>query len=92
MGSVDEVIEVGGSRALAFAFAHLESAQDESGVRLVGTGPLEDLIAEHGSALSREIAALTEANPRFQDAIGSVALPVTLGPLAERTPALMSPD
>ena len=83
--AVGERIDRGGGAALDLVAALLDAARDDEEVGEVGAGPLEDLLAQHGSALAEEVERLAGREPRFRAALRAVWLsPGELGSAAER--------
>jgi hypothetical protein len=67
-------INAGGIDALELVVALVDAAPDRAGLALVGTGPLEDLVHEHGVALVTEIEGLARQHAGFSQALRSVWL------------------
>lgn len=90
-----ERIDAGGMDAVEIVVALVDAAPDAAGVALVGAGPLEDLVHEHGGALVAEIERLAGQHAGFRQALRSVWLsPGALDPeVAQRlTPWIRSED
>jgi hypothetical protein len=67
---------------LELVVALVDTAPDAAGVALVGAGPLEDLMHEHGAALVTEIERLARQHAGFSQAPRSVSLsPGALDPV-----------
>ena len=66
-----ERIDRGGVEALELVMALLLSSPDEAGPATVGAGPLEDLVAAHGSELSPRIEELARRSAPFREALAS---------------------
>jgi hypothetical protein len=71
---VAERIQTGGSDAIRLVIALIETAPDDAGIAVVGAGPLEDLVHEHGDSLIDELDRVARRNPAFSHAMGSVWL------------------
>ena len=67
-------IDTGGMDALQLVVALVEAAPDAACVALVGAGPLEDVVHEHGAALVTEIERLARQHAGFSQALRSVSL------------------
>ncbi|MFC1432486.1 DUF6869 domain-containing protein [Streptacidiphilus sp. N1-3] len=79
-----ERIDQGDEGSLELVMTLLRSAPDDFGVVLVGAGPLEDLVKEHGNGLSLQIEQLARQCPLFTRALSSVWMSSgTLSPEAE---------
>lgn len=82
---VRERIDSGGIEAIWLIVALIDSASDAVGVALVGAGPLEDLVHEHGNSLIDDLDRLARQNPLFSQAMASVWLSAgVLDPGVER--------
>jgi hypothetical protein len=66
---VEEVIESGGTAALALIVDLLASAPEAGGAATVGAGPLEDLLHDHGDELIDEVERLARQDPAFSRAL-----------------------
>jgi hypothetical protein len=77
-------LDAGGPPALAFVLELLAAAPDERGVALVGAGPLEDLIHQHGDALAALIDETARQDPAFAACLGSVCVDLTSLPSESR--------
>ena len=71
---VNDVMAQGGAEAVALIAELLQSAADADAVVLVGSGPLEDLLHEHGAAVIEEVERLARQEPAFAEALRSVWL------------------
>ncbi|WP_460629661.1 DUF6869 domain-containing protein [Intrasporangium mesophilum] len=71
---VNDVIARGGAEAIAVITELLQSAADADAPVLVGSGPLEDLLHEHGAAVIEEVERLARQEPTFTEALRSVWL------------------
>src|SRR5262249_48946831 len=67
-----DLIDSGATDALELVVALIEQAADRDGVAIVGAGPLEDLIHQHGTALVADIERLARQHPGFRAALRSV--------------------
>ena len=93
---VQRTIDDGGDEAIRIILALLGAASGDDGVVAVGTGPLEDLINDHGDDLV-DLVDLVEQTarrtPGFAASLGSVAVeegilrPETVDRLARWLPA-----
>lgn len=72
--NVEDLVGAGGVEALRVVLALLETAPDSSGVALVASGSLEDLLYEHGDALADEFDRLVRQSPLFRQAMACVWL------------------
>lgn len=87
---MQETMHDGGDEAVRLIAALLDAAPSEEGAVAVGTGPLEDLINEHGADLDQKVRQSAE----FATVRGSVAMergnlgPKTHDRLARWLPAL----
>jgi hypothetical protein len=71
---VREVVERGGSRAVALIAALLDAAADERAVVAVAVGPLEDLLHDHWDESIDEVEKLARAEGPMRRALTSVYL------------------
>lgn len=71
---VNDVITQGGAEAVALLTELVQSAADTDALVLVGSGPLEDLLHEHGAAVVQEVEHLARQEPAFTEALRSVWL------------------
>jgi hypothetical protein len=69
---VYEHIRGGGLTALALVKALVDAAASADDLALVGAGPVEDLLVEHGRALIDEIDRLARQAPHFASALAGV--------------------
>ena len=72
---VNAAVTRGGLLALELVNAIIQAAPDESGVVLVGAGPLEDLVRKHSPNLIDEIERMATRDSRFRLALSSAWLP-----------------
>ena len=66
---VNDVITQGGAEAVALITELLQSAADTDALVLVGSGPLENLLHEHGAAVVEEVEHLARQEPAFTEAL-----------------------
>ena len=71
---VSNSVEVGGTEALDLVEALITSAPDADAAAVVGAGPLEELVHDHGAALVDEIERRARQDPAFAKALRSVWL------------------
>lgn len=67
---VNDVITQGGAEAVSLITELLQSAADTDALVLVGSGPLEDLLHEHGAAVVEEVERLAAKSPRSRRRFG----------------------
>jgi hypothetical protein len=70
--TVDASVARGGPDAVALIGALLRLASTEEDIALVGAGPLEDLLVEHGDDLAEQVAQEAHRNPQLASALGCV--------------------
>jgi hypothetical protein len=63
---VADVITRGGAEAVTLVTELAQSAADADGSVLVGSGPLEDLLHEHGAALIEHVERLARRRSGFE--------------------------
>lgn len=73
--AVRDRIDAGGTGAVELVVALVDAAPDPIGLAVVGAGPLEDLVHEHGGALVAEIERLARQDAGFGQALRSASLP-----------------
>jgi hypothetical protein len=74
VGAVDAVRELvsdGGGEALALVAALVREAETDGDLALVGAGPIEDLLVDHGDTLVEEFDDLARRDPRFAESRGT---------------------
>ncbi|MEO5710208.1 MAG: DUF6869 domain-containing protein [Nocardioidaceae bacterium] len=71
---VNHVVTQGGAEAVALIAELMRSAPDADALVLVGAGPLEDLLHEHGAAVIEEVERLARQEPAFAESLRSVWL------------------
>jgi hypothetical protein len=71
---VDDVVSEGGKEAITLVAQLVQSAPDSDALVLVGSGPLEDLLHEHGADLIEEVERLARQVPAFAETLRSVWL------------------
>ena len=69
-----QTVDDGGNDAIRMILALLDTAPDGDGTVAVGTGPLEDLVNDHGDVLVDEIEQAARQAPEFASALGSVSV------------------
>jgi len=77
-------MDSGGDDAIPLVLALLEASAEEEASVAVGTGPLEDLINDHGDALADAVERTARQSPLFARALGAVSLERGL---SSRTPS-----
>lgn len=70
---VDERVTRGGSAALSTVASLVRAAVSVDDLCLVGAGPLEDLLFEHGVELAHSVDDLARRDPAFAAALRCVA-------------------
>jgi hypothetical protein len=87
-----ERIDTGGMDGLELVVALVDATPDAADLVLIGTGPLEDLVHDHGGELVAEIERLARQHTGFRQALRSVWLsPGALDPdVARRLTAWIS--
>lgn len=71
---VREIVDRGGSRAVALIAALLDAAADEDAVVAVALGPLEDLLNDHWDESIDHVEKLARAGGSIRRALASVYL------------------
>jgi len=71
---VQQTMDNGGDDAIRLVLALLHAAPDDLGTVAVGTGPLEDLITDHGDDLVDLVEKAARQSREFALALGSVAV------------------
>ena len=71
---VDELVELGEPDVIDLLEALIDNNTTDATVAVVGAGPLEDLIHEHGDALVEPIVAKARQSRSFAQALSSVWL------------------
>ena len=71
---VQETVGEGGNDAIRLILALLAAAPRGEGTGAVGSGPLEDLIHDHGDDLVDAVERAARQSPEFAHALGSVAV------------------
>ena len=71
---VQRTIDDGGDEAIRIILALLGAASGDDGVVAAGTGPLEDLINDHGDDLVDLVEQTARRTPGFAASLGSVAV------------------
>ena len=90
---VQQTMNIGGADAIRLIQALLATAPGDEGGVAVGTGPLEDLLNEHGNDLVDLVEQAARRSPKFAQALRLVAVeqgtlrPETTDRLARWLPA-----
>jgi len=71
---LSELVDEGSTKVVALLADLIDACPTDSGPSIVGTGPLEDLVNQHGDALVSELETLARRRPSFRSALSSVAI------------------
>jgi hypothetical protein len=81
--ALSDLVSTGSPDVILLLADLVDAGPSRSSAVIVGTGPLEDLVHEHGDALIDELETLARRRPTFRAALSSVA--IDDGAIAEGT-------
>jgi hypothetical protein len=87
--TVRQRVEQGGVSALRLLVTLADGAVDDLAAAVVGAGPVEDFVVEHGDELCDEIAAAARREPKFREALRTVWL--SAGELRPESERMLAP-
>lgn len=71
---LSDLVSIGSPDVVSLLADLVDAGPSGSSAVIVGTGPLEDLIHEHGDAFIDELETLARRRPTFRAALSSVAI------------------
>lgn len=83
--ALSDLVSTGSPDVVLFLADLVDAGPFPSSAVIVGTGPLEDLVHEHGDALIDDLETLARKRPTFRAALSSVA--IDNGAIAKETAA-----